>query len=69
MASRNRQIASSISSFVDLEQGWAKVEKRLDQMTPEEKLQTLVDAGILTEKRNVRKPYRGVFRKVKSAAK
>lgn len=54
--------------FVDIEQGWVKVGKRLDKMTPEEKLQTFVDAGILTKKRNVRKPYRGVFRKVKATA-
>ena len=34
-------------------------------MSKEEVLQTFVDAGILTEKGNVRKPYKGVFVPVK----
>jgi len=34
-------------------------------MTREEKLQTFVDAGILTKKGNPTKPYRGVFVKAK----
>ncbi len=34
-------------------------------MTREEKLQTFVDAGILTKNGNAKKPYRGVFVKAK----
>lgn len=40
---------------------WKRAKARLDKMTKEESLQTFVDAGILTEKGNVRKPYKGVF--------
>jgi len=48
-----------------IEEAWKRFEKRLDKMTREEKLQTFVNAGILTKKGNPTKPYRGVFAKVK----
>jgi len=43
---------------------WTIIEKRLDSMSKKEVLQTFVSAGILTEKGNVTKPYRGVFKKI-----
>lgn len=43
------------------EEEWKIIEKRLDAMSKKEVLQTFVSAGILTEKGNVTKPYRGVF--------
>lgn len=50
----------------DMEEAWAVIKKRLDNMTREENLQTFVDAGILTKKGNPTKPYRGVFVKAKA---
>lgn len=50
----------------DIRAAWERFEKRLDKMTREEKLQTFVDAGILTKKGNPTKPYRGVFVKMKA---
>jgi hypothetical protein len=44
---------------------WKRAKARLDKMTKEESLQIFVNAGILTEKGNVRKPYRGVFVPIK----
>lgn len=46
---------------------WQKVRSRMSKMTDGEKRQTLVSAGILTEKGNVKKPYKGVFVKTKAA--
>ncbi len=46
---------------------WKNVQRRMSKMTDGEKLQTLVSAGILTEKGNVTKPYKGVFVKTKAA--
>lgn len=42
----------------DIRAAWDRFEKRLDKMTREEKLQTFVDAGILTKKGKLTKPYR-----------
>lgn len=42
----------------DIRAAWDRFEKRLDKMTREEKLQTFVDAGILTKKGKPTKPYR-----------
>lgn len=47
------------------EEAWKRIKKRINHMTREEKLQTFVDAGILTKKGNAKKPYRGVFVKAK----
>ena len=43
------------------EAAWLRVSSRLDRMTPEQRRQTLVSAGILTERGNVRAPYKEVF--------
>jgi len=48
-----------------------KVERELDAMSKEERVATLVDAGILTPKGNFRKPYQRLarmFGTAKSAA-
>lgn len=50
----------------DITAAWERAKKRLDRMTKEETLQTFVNAGILTKKGNLTKPYRGVFVKTKS---
>lgn len=42
----------------DIRAAWDRFEKRLDKMTREEKLQTFVNAGILTKKGKLTKPYR-----------
>ncbi len=46
---------------VTLEEAGRRMRARLKKMTDAEALQTFVDAGILTAKGNVRKPYRGVI--------
>lgn len=50
----------------EIRAAWERFEKRLDKMTREEKLQTFVDAGILTKNGNPTKPYRWIFVKAKS---
>lgn len=47
--------------FYDVRAAWKRVEREHDSMTKEERLATLVDAGILTPKGNPRKPYRRLF--------
>ena len=47
--------------FFDVRAAWKRVALRLDSMSKEERLATLVDAGILTPKGNPRKPYRRLF--------
>ena len=54
---------------MDVVATWKKISADLKAMTPEQKTQTLVDAGILTKKGNVRKPYRNVIVPVKPKAK
>ena len=46
---------------------WQDIQKSRVNFTKEQKLQTFVDAGILTPKGNPTKPYRGVFRKIPAA--
>ena len=46
---------------------WERAEKKFRKMSPKEQAQTLVTAGIVTEKMNLRKPYRGVFITKKAA--
>lgn len=46
---------------VDVAAVWKKIFADLKAMTPAQKAQTLVDAGILTAKGNVRKPYRNAI--------
>ena len=48
----------------DLMAIWQDIQKSRVNFTKEQKLQTFVDAGILTAKGNPTKPYRGVFRKI-----
>ena len=43
--------------FFDVRAAWKRVVLERDSMTKEERLATLVDAGILTPKGNPRKPY------------
>ena len=55
----------------DVRSAWKRDERRLDAMTKEERLASLVNAGILTPKGNFRKPYRRLarmFGTAKSAA-
>lgn len=47
--------------FYDVRAAWKRVVLERDSMTKEERLATLVDAGILTPKGNPRKPYRRLF--------
>lgn len=47
---------------LDVRSAWREVEKKLDAMTDSERVQTLVDAGILTRSGAVAKPYKGVFK-------
>ncbi len=51
----------------DLKAVGREIERRVREMSPAERLQTLVDAGIFTAKGNPTKPYRGVFRKISTA--
>ena len=51
----------------DLMAIWQDIQKSRVNFTKEQKLQTFVDAGILTPKGNPTKPYRGVFRKIPAA--
>jgi hypothetical protein len=46
------------SSKPDLLAIWKQVRQRLDKMSAQERTQTLVEAGILTSKGNLRKPYK-----------
>ena len=45
----------------DIAAQWARVSAKFQAMTPEEKRQTYIDAGILTKKGNVCKRYRNVI--------
>ncbi len=60
----------NLQPFFDVRSAWKRVELKLDSMSKEERLATLVDAGILTPKGNPRKPYKRLFgsRGLKSAA-
>lgn len=40
---------------------WGQVQQKLDRMTSQEKVGTLIDAGILTKAGNPTKPYREMF--------
>lgn len=53
--------ASKKAAF-DVTKAWKQVAKKLHGMTPKERTQTLVDAGILTRSGAVAAPYRGVIR-------
>lgn len=46
----------------DVRRAWREVEKELQAMTDSERVQTLVDAGILTRSGAVARPYKGVFK-------
>ena len=40
---------------------WARVEKKLDKMTPRQRAETLVSAGILDKDFNYCEPYKEAF--------
>ena len=40
---------------------WARVEKKLDKMTPRQRAETLVSAGILDKDLNYCEPYKEAF--------
>jgi hypothetical protein len=42
----------------DLLSAWKQAKSRLDAMSTQERTQTLVQAGILTSKGNLRQPYK-----------
>jgi hypothetical protein len=52
---------SSTAGGLDVGAAWERAKKRWDKMDQVEKLQTFVDAGILTKKGNLTKPYKGAF--------
>lgn len=60
MKTLNR-MSQNVSGGLDVEAAWVRAKKRWDRMDSEERLQTFVDAGILTKKSNLTKPYRGAF--------
>ncbi|MBK1881460.1 hypothetical protein JIN85_03475 [Luteolibacter pohnpeiensis] len=64
--SKTTSVPYSFLGTSPVEAAWERFKKRLDTMTKEEKLQTFVDAGILTKKGNPTKPYKGVFVKAKA---
>lgn len=45
----------------DVKTAWKEAKAEFRRMTPKEKTQTFVDAGILTSKGKVAKPYAVVF--------
>lgn len=47
--------------LIDVEATWRRIAARLDAMTPEEKVGTLISAGILTKSGRVHKRYRNVI--------
>lgn len=57
--------ATSEPRTSDITVAWERAKKRLAKMNKDEIKQTFVDAGIITKKGNLTKPYRGVFIKVK----
>jgi len=54
-------MAKELKADKALEKAAERALERVKKMTKKELLGTFVDAGILTEKGNVRKPYKGVF--------
>ena len=52
----------AVNERVSLPEQCRIIKERLKLMTKNEVLETFVDAGILTKKGNVRKPYRGVIK-------
>ena len=60
------RLSLATSGVLDVEAAWERAKKRWDKMDQDERLQTFVDAGILTKKGNLTKPYRGTFVKVKA---
>ncbi len=60
------RMSLATSGGLDVEAAWERAKKRWDKMDQDERLQTFVDAGILTKKGNLTKPYRGTFVKVKA---
>ncbi len=50
--------SSATELKVDILAAWKEVQRRLAKMTDEEKRQTLIQAGILTPKGNLRAAYK-----------
>lgn len=46
---------------------WERASKEFQKMSAKKQVQTLVKAGIITEKKNLREPYRRAFASVKVA--
>jgi len=46
---------------IDVEAAWRRISARLQAMTPEEKVGTLISAGIFTKSGRVHKRYRNVI--------
>jgi len=51
----------AIHPSMDVVATWKRISADLKAMTPKQKAETLVSAGILTQKGNVRKPYKNVI--------
>jgi hypothetical protein len=62
-------VRTSSAESLDVVALWKRVSAKFDAMTPKEKAQTYVTAGILTKKGNVRKPYRNVIVPIKPKTK
>ena len=60
MKTMNRMTPTTAGGL-DVGAAWERAKKRWDKMDQGEKLQTFVDAGILTKKGNLTKPYKGAF--------
>ena len=60
---------STFADSNDVAALWKRVSAKFQAMTPEEKRQTYVDAGILTKKGNVCKRYRNVIVPVSAGRK
>lgn len=54
---------------LDIGEVWKKASKRIRNMSEEESLSIFVNAGILTPKGNVRKPFREVIVPMKSVSR
>lgn len=60
---------AQVQPTFDIAQAWRETSKQLRQMTDAERLSIFVDAGILTPKGNVRKPFREVIVPLKSVSR
>jgi len=61
--------AIAINRPMDVVATWKRISEDLKAMTRAQRAETLVTAGILTKKGNVRKPYRNVIVPIKPKTK